>query len=44
MFSTDPNSKETNFQEIASRRLRSQIMIFFYFSSFIFKDNQVLVE
>ena len=43
MFSTDPNSEETSIYEITSRRLCSQILIF-YFSNFIFKDNHVLAE
>ena len=30
--------------EITSRRQRSQILTFFYFSSFIFKENHILVE
>ena len=42
LFSTDLNSKETSIYEITSRRLRSQILIFF--SSFIFKDNHVSVD
>ena len=40
MFSTALNSKETSIYEITSRR-RLEI---FFFSSFIFKDNHVLVE
>ena len=44
VFSTDLNSKEISIYEITSRRLRSQILVFFYFSSFIFKDHHVLVK
>ena len=43
VFSTDLNSKETSIYETTLRRLRSQI-IFFCFSSFIFKNSHVLVE
>ena len=43
MFSTGLNFKEASIYELKSTRLRSQISMF-YFSSFIFKDNYVLVE
>ena len=42
-LSTDLNYKETNIYEIISRGRRSQILLF-YFSSSIFKENDVLVE
>ena len=37
------NSKETNLYEITLRGRRSQILLF-YFSSFIFKENNALIE
>ena len=40
---TDLNSKETNIYEITSGGWRSQILLFL-FSSFIFKENHILVE
>ena len=44
MFATDLNSKETSIYEITLRRLSSQILMFWGFFSFIFKDNHILVE
>ena len=35
---------EANIYAIKSRRLRRQILFFFYFSSFIFRDNHVFNE
>ena len=37
-------AKEENIYAIESRRPRSQILSFLYFSSFVFKENQVFNE